>query len=97
MCTGCLASHTDTELAKLETAPAWLKPWHVYGNNAADKLADYAASLHTLSREHAKPILDLLSKQTLIQKRLVAVIKTCHLDTPKLRQCRYQKRSLETL
>ena len=35
-----MPSHTDTEPAKLEKAPSWLKPWHVYGNNAADKLAD---------------------------------------------------------
>ena len=73
-----MPSHTDTHPEKLEKAPAWLQPWHVFGNNAADKLADYAASLHALLPEQAKPILELLNKQNLIQKRLVAVIKMMH-------------------
>ena len=70
-----MPSHTDTEPAKLEKAPHWLKPWHVLGNNIADKLADLAANLHALSREQTKAILETLNMQTLIQKRLVAVIK----------------------
>ena len=70
-----MPSHTDTEPQKLEKAPSWLKPWHVLGNNLADKLADLAANLHALTKEQTKAILETLNMQTLIQKRLVAVIK----------------------
>lgn len=71
-----MPSHTDTEPAKLEKAPQWLKPWHVLGNNKADKLADLAANLHNIPRYQAKPVLEILNMQSLIQKRLVAVIKS---------------------
>lgn len=62
-----MPSHTDT--------PELLEPCHVQGNNRADKLADYAASLQTLGRDQTKPILGTLNMQTLTQKHLVAVLK----------------------
>jgi len=47
----------------------------VQGNEKADSLAIYAASLHSVDPSQAKPILTKISNLKLIQKRLVAIIK----------------------
>lgn len=52
-----IPSHTDKHKDELEKAPAWMKEWHVKGNNVADNLAGKAAELHAVPEEQANKII----------------------------------------
>ena len=55
-----MPSHTDKEPKKLAKAPAWMKGWHVKGNQIADDMAGPSADLHRVPSEHATHIVKLI-------------------------------------
>ena len=61
-----MPSHTDSNPAKRKKAPSWMEQWHVLGNNAADKLANDGAALHTIPKEKAKDVLTFFKKLALV-------------------------------
>jgi len=65
-----MPSHTRTDPKKKKAAPAWVKDWHVQGNEVADVLADKAAEFHAIPRHKAQPILDVLKNLKLVQNRI---------------------------
>ena len=70
-----MPSHTKDNPAKKAKAPAWMTDWHVKGNDKADGNADTGAALHTIPRDTADPLINVLTTLNLLQERHLAVAK----------------------
>ena len=54
-----MPSHTDSNPKKREIAPEWMEPWHVAGNNMADKLAGAATDMNAIPETEANKIIQI--------------------------------------
>jgi len=70
-----MPSHTKDNPAKKAKAPAWMKDWHVKGNDKAAGNAETGAALHTIPRNTADPLIKVLTNLNLLQERHSAVAK----------------------